>query len=99
MAGLHYAGEVLLGQDTPIGASSYTVGIPATLPTGGYARVNGGVTARTFLTSTSTARLSPAALAELAGPTLALADHEGFPAHANAFRLRDLAPDPSDDPS
>ena len=52
--------------------------------------LNGGVAARTFLTSTSTARLSPDALAELAGPTLALADHEGFPAHANAFRLRGL---------
>ncbi len=90
LAGLRYAGEALLGQDTPIGASSYTIGIPATLPTGGYARLNGGVTARTFLTSTSTARLSPAALGELAGPTLALADHEGFPAHANAFRLRGL---------
>ena len=90
LQGLRYAGEALLGQDTPIGASSYTIGIPATLPTGGYARLNGGVTARTFLTSTSTARLSPAALAELAGPTLALADHEGFPAHANAFRLRGL---------
>jgi histidinol dehydrogenase len=90
LRGLRYAGEVLLGQDTPIGASSYTIGIPATLPTGGYARVNGGVTARTFLTSTSTARLNPAALAELAAPTLALADHEGFPAHANAFRLRGL---------
>jgi len=90
LEGLRYAGEALLGQDTPIGASSYTIGIPATLPTGGYARLNGGVTARTFLTSTSTARLSPAALAELAGPTLALADHEGFPAHANAFRLRGL---------
>ncbi len=90
LAGLHYAGEALLGQDTPIGASSYTIGIPATLPTGGYAQLNGGVTARTFLTSTSTARLSPGALAELAEPTLALADHEGFPAHANAFRLRGL---------
>jgi histidinol dehydrogenase len=90
LAGLRYAGEALLGQDTPIGASSYTIGIPATLPTGGYARLNGGVTARTFLTSTSTARLSSEALAELAGPTLALADHEGFPAHANAFRLRGL---------
>jgi histidinol dehydrogenase len=93
LAGLRYAGEALLGQDTPIGASSYTVGIPATLPTGGYARLNGGITARTFLTSTSTARLSPEALAELARPTLALADHEGFPAHANAFRLRGLPGD------
>ena len=87
---LRYAGEALLGQDTPIGASSYTIGIPATLPTGGYARLNGGVTTRTFLTSTSTARLSPEALAGLAEPTLALADHEGFPAHTNAFRLRGL---------
>ncbi len=87
---LRYAGEVLLGQDTPIGASSYTIGIPATLPTGGYAKLNGGVTARTFLTSTSTARLTAGALAELARPTLALADHEGFPAHANSFRLRGL---------
>ena len=90
LAALHYAGEALLGQDTPIGASSYTIGIPATLPTGGYAQLNGGVTARTFLTSTSIARLSPEALAGLAEPTLALADHEGFPAHAAAFRLRGL---------
>jgi histidinol dehydrogenase len=87
---LHYAGEALLGQDTPIGASSYTIGIPATLPTGGFARINGGVTARTFQTTTSIARLSAAALAERAAPTIALADHEGFPAHANAFRGRGL---------
>jgi histidinol dehydrogenase len=94
LRGLRYAGEALLGQDTPIGASSYTIGIPATLPTGGYARLNGGVTARTFLTSTSTARLTPDALAGLAEPTLALADHEGFPAHANAFRGRGLPGSP-----
>jgi histidinol dehydrogenase len=87
---LRYAGEALLGQNTPIGASSYTIGIPATLPTGGYAQLNGGVTARTFQTTTSIARLSEAALAGLASPTTALADHEGFPAHANAFRGRGL---------
>ncbi len=54
------------------------------------------MTARTFLTATSTARLTPEALAGLAGPTLALADHEGFPAHANAFRLRGLDGRPDD---
>jgi histidinol dehydrogenase len=90
LARLRYAGEILLGQDTPIGASSYSIGIPATLPTGGFAKLNGGVTARTFQTTTSIARLSPEALAGLAGPTIALADHEGFPAHANAFRGRGL---------
>ena len=98
LTALRYAGEALLGQDTPIGASSYTIGIPATLPTGGYARLNGGVTARTFLTATSTARLTVEALAGLAEPTLALADHEGFPAHANAFRLRGLGDGESDGP-
>jgi histidinol dehydrogenase len=87
---LLYAGEFLLGQDTPIGASSYSIGIPATLPTGGFAKLNGGVTARTFQTTASIARLAPEALAGLAGPTTALADHEGFPAHANAFRGRGL---------
>lgn len=87
---LRYAGEMLLGQDTPIGASSYSIGIPATLPTGGFAKLNGGVTARTFQTTTSIARLSPEALAGLARPTTALADHESFPAHANAFRGRGL---------
>jgi histidinol dehydrogenase len=81
---------MLLGQDTPIGASSYSIGIPATLPTGGFAKLNGGVTARTFQTTSSIARLSPDALAGLAGPTTAIADHEGFPAHANAFRGRGL---------
>ncbi len=90
LRGLRYAGEILLGQDTPIGASSYSIGIPATLPTGGFAKLNGGVTARTFQTTTSIARLTPEALAGLAGPTTALADHEGFPAHANAFRGRGL---------
>jgi histidinol dehydrogenase len=85
-----YAGEALLGQDTPIGASSYSIGIPATLPTGGFAKINGGVTARTFLTTTSIARLTLEGLASLAPATIRLADHEGFPAHANAFRVRGL---------
>jgi histidinol dehydrogenase len=90
LGGLRYAGEALLGQDTPIGASSLTIGIPATLPTGGYAKLNGGVTARTFQTSMSIASLSLEALASLAAGTIALADHEGFPAHANSLRLRGL---------
>jgi histidinol dehydrogenase len=90
LSGLKYAGEALLGQDTPIGASSLTIGIPATLPTGGYAKLNGGVTARTFQTSMSIASLSLEALSSLAAGTVALADHEGFPAHANSLRLRGL---------
>jgi len=90
LARLAYAGEVLLGQHTPVSAANFTIGVPATLPTGGFARINGGVTARTFLTTLSVANLTEAGLASLAPATLALADHEGFPAHANALRIRGL---------
>lgn len=90
LAGLSYAGEVLLGQHSPVGASSFTIGVPATLPTGGFARINGGVTARTFLTTASIAQLTEDGLRSLAAATIALADHEGFPAHANALRIRGM---------
>jgi histidinol dehydrogenase len=90
LARLAYAGEVLLGQDTPISAGNFSLGVPATLPTGGFAKINGGVTARTFLTTMSVARLTRDGLASIADSITTLADHEGFPAHANAVRIRGL---------
>jgi len=90
-AGLSDAGEALLGQDSPVSAANFTIGVPATLPTGGFARINGGVTSRTFMTCTSVARLTEAGLASLAKATVTLADHEGFPAHAAALRIRGMA--------
>jgi histidinol dehydrogenase len=85
---LQHAGEILLGQHTPISAANYTIGVPAALPTGGFARVTSGVTAETFLKRTSIARVHPAALRAMAPAALALAAHEGFPAHAAAIRAR-----------
>lgn len=86
---VEHAGEVLLG-DTPFAVANFVLGVPATLPTGGFARVSSGVTARTFLKTSSIGRLSPEALARLAPAVIALAEHEGFPAHANAIRERGL---------
>jgi len=86
---IKYAGEVLLGQYTPISASNFMIGVPATLPTGGFARSTPGVTARTFMTASAYSRLSADALRRLALPTMTLAAHEGFPAHANAIRVRE----------
>jgi len=88
LAMIDHAGEVLLGQATPMSAANYVVGVPAALPTGGFARVTGGVTAQTFLKAMSIARLSPAAIERLTPHVVALAEHEGFPAHANAARGR-----------
>jgi histidinol dehydrogenase len=86
---LDHAGEILLG-DTPFCAANYLIGVPATLPTGGFARVSSGVTARTFVKTSSIGRTSREALARMAPGLLALAEHEGFPAHAAAIRIRGL---------
>jgi histidinol dehydrogenase len=88
LAAIDHAGEILLGQSTPVSAANYTIGVPAALPTGGYARVTSGVTAEAFLKKASIAKTSPEALAEMAPAILALAEHEGFPAHAAAVRAR-----------
>jgi histidinol dehydrogenase len=85
---IQHAGEILLGQGTPVSAANYTIGVPAALPTGGFARVTSGITAETFQKRTSIARTSAGALAAMAPAILALADHEGFPAHAAAVRAR-----------
>jgi histidinol dehydrogenase len=86
---IEYAGEILLGE-TPFAAANFVLGVPATLPTGGFARVSSGVTSRTFLKTSSIAACSDTALARLAPSIVALAEYEGFPAHANAMRARGL---------
>jgi histidinol dehydrogenase len=88
LAGIVHAGEILLGQATPIAAANYVLGVPAALPTGAFARVTGGITAEIFLKKASIAKATPEALREMAPAVLALADHEGFPAHAAAVRAR-----------
>jgi histidinol dehydrogenase len=88
LARLEHAGEILLGQWTPFAAGNYTLGVPASLPTGRYARVSSGVTARAFVKTASIARASRSAFEAIAPSVLALAEHEGFPAHAAAVELR-----------
>ena len=82
------AGEILLGQDTPFSAANYLIGCPASLPTSGFAHVSSGITVEAFLKRTALARADAAALQAMSPAILALADHEGFPAHAAALRRR-----------
>ena len=86
--GLINAGEILVGQHTPFSAANFVIGCPASLPTSGFAHVSSGITADTFLKRTAVARSDAAALARMSPSVLALADHEGFPAHGDALRLR-----------
>jgi histidinol dehydrogenase len=86
--GLVNAGEILIGQDTPFSAANFILGCPASLPTSGFAHVASGITADAFLKRTAIARADGTAIRRMASNVIALADHEGFPAHANALHLR-----------
>jgi histidinol dehydrogenase len=86
--GLVNAGEILIGQDTPFSAANFVIGCPASLPTSGFAHVSSGITAHTFLKRTAVARADAVAVRRMAPSVIALADHEGFPAHAAALRRR-----------
>jgi histidinol dehydrogenase len=82
------AGEVLIGQHTLFAAGNFVIGCPASLPTGGFAHVSSGITAEAFLKRTAVARADGAALARMTPTIVAMSNHEGFPAHANAALIR-----------
>ena len=85
--GSEHAGELLIGQ-TPFSVGNYTLGGPAALPTGGFAKRVGGITVQTFLKASAIGHLTDEAFEAVADSTLLLAEHEGFPAHAGAILAR-----------
>lgn len=85
---IEHAGEVLVGQSTPLSAGNFLIGAPAALPTGGYATRASGVTVETFQKATSIGQLNAEALHRVAQSTIALSNHEGFPAHTRAITIR-----------
>ena len=88
VAAIDHAGEILVGQETPFSAANFVIGCPASLPTSGFAHVASGITAATFMKRTAIARADRRALERMAPSVIALADHEGFPAHAAALHRR-----------
>ena len=82
------AGEILIGQDTLFCAANFVIGCPASLPTGGFAHVSSGITADAFLKRTAVARADATARSRMTPTILAMSNHEGFPAHANAAQIR-----------
>jgi len=82
------AGSVFLGPHTPVAAGDYASGTNHVLPTGGSARVTGGLSVETFLRSTTVQRLSRDGLADLRETITALAEAEGLEAHATSVEAR-----------
>jgi histidinol dehydrogenase len=92
LALIRHAGEILLGQDTPFSAGNYAIGVPAALPTSGFARVSSGVTVLTYLKATSVASLSAQGLERLRPVIEQLGRYEDFPAHVLAVEARKGSP-------
>ena len=83
---IHNAGEILIGEATPVPLGNFAIGVNAVLPTGGFARSYSATSLRDFQKRTSLAYVSREGFARLADTVITLADIEGFPAHAAAVR-------------
>jgi histidinol dehydrogenase len=88
LAQLSNAGEILVGQWTPVSAANFIIGCPASLPTSGFAVVSSGITADAFRKRTAIARADQQSLTRMSDSIIAFTQHEGFPAHEAAVRIR-----------
>jgi histidinol dehydrogenase len=82
------AGSAFLGPHSPVAAGDYASGPNHVLPTGGRARLVGGLSVDTFLRSTTVQRISEGGLAELRETITTLARAEGLEAHAESVERR-----------
>ena len=82
------AGSVFLGEHTPVAAGDYATGPNHVLPTGGLAKVAGGLSVDHFVRSTTVQRLDGNALADLRETVTTLARAEGLEAHAESVDRR-----------
>jgi histidinol dehydrogenase len=88
LAGIDSAGSAFLGPHTPVAAGDYASGTNHVLPTGGGAKVAGGLSVDTFLRATTVQRLDRDALSGLRETITTLADAEGLEAHARSVDRR-----------
>jgi histidinol dehydrogenase len=85
---VRHAGAIFLGRHTPEAIGDYVAGSNHVLPTSRSARFSSGLSIYDFLKRTSIVGCDAAAFARLAGPTQALAEAEGLPAHARSVSIR-----------
>jgi len=88
LPGIRHAGSVFVGPFSPEAAGDYASGPNHVLPTGGAARIRGGLAVTDFLKVISVQELSAAALARLAPAITTLARAEGLEAHARSVEVR-----------
>jgi len=88
LAKIRSAGSVFLGPWSAQPVGDYASGANHVLPTGGWARARGGLSAWDFVKCASVQRISRAGLRGLAPIVAALAEAEDLEAHARAVEVR-----------
>ena len=88
LGAIRNAGEILLGEHTPICIGNYTLGPNAVLPTNGAARTRSPLGVHDYLKLVSLGHVTKKGYDRLARTVHDFARYEGFDAHANAVSGR-----------
>ncbi len=87
-ARIRSAGAIFVGPWSPVSLGDYCAGSNHVLPTAGCARHSGGLSVQTFLRGIHVVDYTEAALKDVSGHVIALANAEDLPAHGEAVRRR-----------
>jgi len=82
------AGAVFLGNYSPVAFGDYSSGLNHVLPTGGYAKIYSGLSARDFVKTINFMQCSRRGYLNLEEITVTLAKMEGFDGHAKSVSMR-----------
>lgn len=82
------AGAIFIGAYSPVSLGDYCAGSNHVLPTAGSARHSSGLSVQTFLRGVHVVDYSEAALKDVSGHVITLAQAEDLPAHGEAVRRR-----------
>jgi histidinol dehydrogenase len=88
LSGIAHAGSIFVGPFSPEAAGDYAAGPNHVLPTGGAARIRGGLSVADYVKVISVQQLDQAALRALAPAITTLARAEGLEAHARSVEVR-----------
>ncbi|WP_297599065.1 histidinol dehydrogenase [Mycobacterium sp.] len=82
------AGAIFIGPYSPVSLGDYCAGSNHVLPTAGCARHSSGLSVQTFLRGIHVVDYTEAALKDVSGHVITLAEAEDLPAHGEAVRRR-----------
>lgn len=93
---IYNAGEILIGEYTPVSMGNFGLGVNAILPTGRHADTYSATTVWDYMKRTSIAFMNKEGFDSMKEDVLKISDYEGFPAHSNSIREREFSEDFTD---